>query len=143
MLANTISNKWSETTVKNEPTIELVVFDIDEVSFGIPIDKLDRIISNVHLDKDATLIQNVEIIDLHDRLTGISISNPTAIAIFTNDSQQLYGIPIDTVPTLICVPLDRIRTLPSEFRTTNPVGIASHIAMISNSTTALTIFILA
>ncbi|WP_373543622.1 hypothetical protein [Chamaesiphon sp.] len=87
MFANTISNKWSETTAKNEPTIELVVFDIDEVSFGIPIDKLDRIISNVHLDKDATLIQNVEIIDLHDRLTGISISNPTAIAIFTNAAQ--------------------------------------------------------
>ena len=86
MFANTISTKWSETTVKNEPTIELVVFDIDEVSFGIPI---------------------------------------------------------DTVPTLVCIPLDLIRTLPDDFRTTNPVGIASHIAMISNSTTALTIFILA
>jgi chemotaxis signal transduction protein len=142
MFANTISNKWSETTAKNEPTIELVVFDIGEVSFGIPIYKIDRIISNVHPDENPTLTQNFEIIDLHERLTGIPISNPTAIAIFTNATQQLCGIPIDTVPTLICVPLDRIRTLPSDFRTTNPLGIASHIAMVSTPT-ELTIFILA
>ena len=49
MFANTISSKWSETAAKNEPTIELVVFDIGEVIFGIPIDKIDRIISNVRI----------------------------------------------------------------------------------------------
>lgn len=142
MLLNTSSNKWIQIPEQVTLKIETIVFDLGEVSFGIPINKIDRIISNVHLDKNPTLTQNVEIIDLHDRLTGIPISNPTAIAIFTNDSQQLCGIPIDTVPTLICVPLDRIRTLPHNFRTTNPLGIASHIAMVSTPT-ELTIFILA
>jgi purine-binding chemotaxis protein CheW len=142
MLVNTSSNKWIQIPEQVTLKIETIVFDLGEVSFGIPINKIDRIISNVHLDKNSTLTQNVEIIDLHDRLTGIPISNPTAIAIFTNDSQQLCGIPIDTVPTLICVPLDRIRTLPHNFCTTNPLGIASHIAMVSTPT-ELTIFILA
>ena len=142
MFVNTSSNKWAETPEQVTLKIELIVFDIGEVSFGIPINQIDRIISNVHLAEDYALTQNVEIVDLHDRLTGIPISNPTAIAIFTNADRQLCGIPIDTVPTLICVPLDRIRTLPHNFRTTNPLGIASQIAMVSTPT-ALTIFILA
>jgi chemotaxis signal transduction protein len=142
MLTNTILNKWSETIEMIVPTIELIVFDIGDVSFGIPITKIDRIISNVHLDQDYTLTQNVEIVDLHDQLTGMAISSPTAIAIFTNAAQQLAGIPIDTVPILVTVPLDRIRIIPSEFRATNPLGIASHIAIISDPGTELTIFIL-
>jgi hypothetical protein len=142
MFANTVLNKWAESIEKAMPTIELIVFDIGEVSFGIPITKIDRIISNIHLGEDYTLTQHVEILDLYDRLFGVDISNPTAIAIYRGDGQQLYGIPIDTVPTLILVPLDRIRTLPSDFRTTNPLGIASHIAMISDLTTDSTIFVL-
>lgn len=142
MFVNTSSNTWEQTPEQVILKIELIVFDIGEVSFGIPIHQIDRIISNLHLDKNPTLTQNVEIIDLHARLTGISIPKPTAIAIFTNAAQQLCGIPIDTIPTLICIPLDRIRTLPHNFRTTNPLGIASHIAMVSTPA-ELTIFILA
>ncbi len=143
MFANIVSHQWSETAPKNKLTIELIVFEIDEVTFGIPIHKLDRIISNVHLDEDNPLIQQVEILDLHDRLTGVAIANPAAIVIFTGDNGQLLGIPIVTVPTLIDVPLDRIRTLPNEFRTHNAIAIASHVAMIADSNTASTILILA
>jgi hypothetical protein len=142
MLTNTVLNKWSEPTEQVVPTIELIVFDISDVSFGIPIAKIERIISNLHLAQDPTLTQDIEMLDLHDRLTGIAISSPTAIAIFRRNSHQLSGIPIDTIPTLVDVPLDRIRILSTEFRTTNPLGIATHIAMISNPITELTIFIL-
>jgi hypothetical protein len=143
MFAKIVSHQWFETTAKTDITLELIVFGIDEVSFGVPIHKLDRIISNIHLDEDYTLIQQVEILDLHDRLTGVAIANPTAIAIFTSDTGQLLGIPIATIPTLIDVPLDRIRTLPSEFRTNNAIGIASHVAIIYDSIATSTIFILA
>ena len=142
MFTNTISTKWAETIETPVPTIELIIFDIGEVSFGIPITKIDRIISNIHLDRDHTLTENVTILDLHDRLTDLAILNPTAIVIFTNERQQLIGIPINTVPTLLAVPLDLIRTIPSHFRLGNPLGIASHIAMISEPTREFTIFIL-
>ena len=143
MFTNTVSTKWAETIETPVPTIELIIFDIGEVSFGIPITKIDRIISNIHLDLDHTLTENVTILDLHDRLTDLAILNPTAIVIFTNEQQQLVGIPINTVPTLLAVPLDLIRTLPSEFRIGNPLGIASHIAIVPMSMTQITIFILA
>jgi chemotaxis signal transduction protein len=124
-------------------TIELVVFEIAEISFGIPMTKINRVISNIFLGEDYTLTQDVEIVDLYQRLTGIEIANFNAIAIFTGTDRQLYGIPIETVPILMTIPLDRIRTIPQDLRTKNPLGIASHIAMIANADLELTIFILA
>ncbi len=139
-MTNTISNKWSEITELIELSVELMVFNIGEVTFGIPISKIDRVIKNSQLDEDLKIGQNVEIFDLHQRLFGSSISNPTTIAIFSSD--KLYAIPIETAPTLTIVPLDRIRILPSELRTNSPLGIASHIAMPSIFDRELTIFIL-
>jgi chemotaxis signal transduction protein len=124
-------------------TIELVIFEIADVSFGVPMTKINRVISNVFLGEDYSLTQDVEIVDLHHRLTGIEISNFNAIVIFTGTDRQLYGIPIETVPSLLTIPFDRIRTIPQEIRTKNPLGIASHIAMIANADLELTIFILA
>jgi chemotaxis signal transduction protein len=140
MFTNTVSNKWVETAKKIEETIELIVFNLGEVSFGIPMTKIDRVVNKTNLDRDFNLSADVEILDLHDRLFGTSIVNSTAIIIFRGD--RLTGIPIDATPTLISVPLDRIRILPTEFRTNNSLGIASHIAMIATSTAELTIFIL-
>ena len=143
MFANTLSNKWPESNARVKSTIELIVFDIGEVSFGIPITKINRVISSIFIGEDFSLTQDVEILDLHHQLTGVSLSTPNAIAIFTGERQQLYGIPIDTVPTIVCVPLDRIRTLPTELRTNSSIGIASHVAMVSEPELELTIFILA
>jgi hypothetical protein len=140
MLKNTISNKWIETIDKAAETSELIIFDIGEVSFGIPMNKIDRVINKATFDENFQVGQDIEILDLHHRLFEISISNPTEMAIFKGD--KLYAIPIDTIPTLVEVPLDRIRIIPTEFRTNNPLGIASHIAMISTPTAELTIFIL-
>ncbi len=124
-------------------TIELVVFEIAAVSFGIPMSKINRVISNVFLGEDYTLTQDVEIIDLHYRLTGIEITNFNAIVIWTGTDRQLSGIPIETVPILMTIPLDRVRTIPQHLRTNNPLGIATHIAIISDVELELTIFIVA
>ncbi|MCY7367676.1 MAG: chemotaxis protein CheW [Chamaesiphon sp.] len=140
MFTNTISNKWTETPNKIEETIKLIVFNLGEVSFGIPMTKIDRVVNKTNLDRDLKINAGIEILDLHHRLFGTSIVNPTAMVIVTGD--RLAGIPIDTTPTLISIPLDQIRILPPEFRTNNPLGIASHIAMTSIGNSELTIFIL-
>jgi hypothetical protein len=140
MFANTVSTKWNEIAVPIELSVELIVFDIGTVTFGVPISKIDRVINNSQLDEDLKIGESVEILDLHQQLFGSSISNPTTIAIFNSD--KLYAIPIETAPTLTIVPLDRIRILPSELRPHNPLGIASHIAMFSLFDRELTIFIL-
>jgi hypothetical protein len=138
MFANIISNKWTETTKQVELTIELIVFDLGEITFGIPMSKIGRVINNL-TQADFQLDADLELLDLHHRLFGTSIIT-TAMVIFKSD--RSYCIPIDTSPTLKYIPLDRIRTLPAEFRATNPLGIASHVAMTSIDDRQLMIFIL-
>jgi hypothetical protein len=140
MFTNTVSNKWTETAKKVETTIELIVFNLGEVSFGIPMAKIDRILNETNLLRDFSLIAGIEILDLHHQLFGNSIANPTAMVIFRGD--KLVCLPIDTTPTLISVPLDQIRILPTEFRTNSSLSIASHIAMTAINDNKLTIFIL-
>ena len=140
MFTNTVSNKWTETAEKMEETIKLIIFNLGEVSFGILMTKIDRVVNKNNLDRDFKIDAGIEILDLHHRLFGTSSINPTTMVIFRGD--RLVGIPIDTTPTLISVPLNHIRILPDEFRTNNPLGIASHIAMTSIDDTELTIFIL-
>jgi chemotaxis signal transduction protein len=148
MFTNTVSNKWTETAKEIEATIELIVFNLGDVSFGIPMTKIDRVVNNTNLERlavcdsnqDFNLSSGIEILDLHDRLFGTSIVNPTTIVVLKGES--LVGIPIDTTPTLISVSLDRIRVLPDEFRTNSPLGIASHIAITAIGDNELTIFIL-
>jgi hypothetical protein len=140
MFTNTVSNKWTETAKKVEATIELIVFNLGEVSFGIPMTKIDRVVNKTNLDQDFNLSAGIDILDLHHRLFGTSIANPTAMVVLKGES--LVCIPIDTTPTLISVPLDRIRILPDEFRTSSPLGVASHIAMISSLNQESTIFII-
>jgi hypothetical protein len=138
MFANTISNKWTETTKQVELTIELIVFDLGEITMGIPMSKINRVINNLS-QVDFQLDTDLELLDLHQRLFETSVT-ATAMVIFKSD--RSYCIPIDTTPTLAYIPLDRVRTLPAEFRATNPLGIASHLAMTTIDDRELTIFIL-
>jgi hypothetical protein len=139
MFANTVSNKWTETTKQVELTIEFIIFDLGEISFGIPMSKIGRVINN--LDQAAfQLDPDIEFLDLHHRLFETSITHPTAMVIFKGD--RSYCIPIDTTPTLIAIPLDRVRILPAEFCTNNPLGIATHIAITAIDDRELTILIL-
>jgi hypothetical protein len=142
MFANTLSNKWVETRT-SIATLDLIVFEVDRVSFGIPMTKIDRIISSVFLGEDYSLTQNVDILDLHYHLTGESIVSPTSIVLWIGANQQLAAIPIETVPVMVSVPLDRIRTLPSDFRQQDLLGIASHVAMLTIENIESTVFILA
>jgi chemotaxis signal transduction protein len=142
MFANTVSNKWAETQT-TVTTLDLIVFEVDRVSFGIPMTKIARIISSGFLGEDYSLTQNVEILDLHDRLTGASLLNPTSIVLWIDSHQQIVAIPIDAVPLMIAVPLDRIRTLSSDVRQQSPIGIASHVAILTIEDIESTILILA
>lgn len=143
MFTNTISSKWTETAKQIEATIELIMFNLGDVSFGIPMTKIDRILNETNLLRDFSLIAGVEIFDLHHRLFSTSIADPTAMVIFRGD--KLVAIPIETTPVLISVSLDLIRILPAEFRDNSPLGIASYVAMMAindNDSTISTIFIL-
>lgn len=123
-------------------TIDSISFDIDGVWFGIPLSRIDRIVDVTNLRNDFSDLERVEPLDLHELLFGGNLAEPAAWTIYRDASNTLYGIPVDSVPTLVSIPFDRLRQLPTDFRATSSLGIASHIACITESDRELTVFML-
>ncbi len=132
----------SPTAIGVATSIELIIFKIEEVWFGIPLRSVERIVDITNVHHDFSALASVELLDLHERLFGITLAEPTAWTIFKDAAGNLSGIPVDPVPTLAVVPLDRIRQLHIDFRTTSPLGCASHVALITESDRELTVFML-
>jgi hypothetical protein len=127
-----ITTSWDEPTGTNTATVELLSFDIGPACFGLPISTVDRIVDLNKIDNDfSSLLTGAEILDLHHRLLGMSLSDPPIWIIVKSLNGRSNRIPTDILPTLIYVPLDRIRILPDDFRATSPLGIASHVAMVT------------
>jgi chemotaxis signal transduction protein len=122
--------------------IESVLFEIDTVWIAIPLSRVDRIVDITNIRNDFSDLGRVEPLDLHELLFGHHLAEPTAWTIYRDASNTTYGIPVDPVPTLIDIPCDRIRQLPPDFRTTSPLGIASHVALITEFDRELTVFML-
>ena len=137
------ATSWYQPTEIATPTIEFAIFEIAGVSFGLPISKIDRIIIHTSSGEASSRPPDIAILNLHHQIFGISaLADPAAYTIVWRDKQELCMIPVDTVPVLTAVIIDRIRTIPSDLRATNPLGIASHVAIISTPTGELTVFIL-
>jgi hypothetical protein len=123
---------WDRPTGTAIPIVELAIFDIGSACFGLPISTIDRVIDLSAGNHDfSSLLIDAEIIDLHHRLFGLSLADPHIWIMFNSLKGRLYRIPADTLPTLIPVPLDRIRILPDDVRSANPLGIASHVALVT------------
>ena len=140
--ANSVQQFSPALTISSAPPIELLVFHIEEVWFGLPLGRVERVVDITNTRNDFSALANVELLDLHDWLFGSKLIGPTAWMIFKDAVGTLYGIPVDPTPTLVVVPLDRIRQLPHHVRTTSPLRIASHVALVTEPTRALTVFIL-
>jgi purine-binding chemotaxis protein CheW len=133
---NPVKNLWNDSQVIDTATVELANFDIGIAYFGLPIFNIDRIVNLNNTNNNFnSQLAGVEILDLHHQLFGMSLSDPTTWIIIKNLDDRSYVIPTDTLPTLTYVSIDRIRILPDDFRTTNPLGIATHIAMVGERTT--------
>lgn len=158
MKKNLIDSKLSYTNpLKNHNTkslFKLVVFRIHSINFAFPIECVNKVINYTtvyssglndigiaHIDD-----QEIPIIDLHRRLfksSQITTSNPARfLLIAQNKMGEGFGIPVLKTPNLIEVSVTAIRTLPESFRQADTLGIASHVAVIPQENTSLTVFLL-
>ncbi|MFE1745807.1 chemotaxis protein CheW [Coleofasciculus sp. H7-2] len=136
------------------PAIKVLVFSIGSLNLGLRIESIYKVLNSTQIygsglngvgiahvgDREVTVL------DLQQRLFP---SNPTHenlqgayLIVIQNTESELYGISVETVPALIDVPLSTIRVLPESFRHANTLGIASHVAVISQPETSLTLFLL-
>ncbi|MBD1894133.1 chemotaxis protein CheW [Coleofasciculus sp. FACHB-129] len=136
------------------PAIKVLVFSIGSLNLGLRIESIYKVLNSTQIfgsglngvgiahvgDREVTVL------NLQQRLFSSNSTHETLqgayLIVLQNTESELYGIPVETVPALIDVPLSTIRVLPESFRHANTLGIASHVAVISQPETSLTLFLL-
>ncbi len=149
-----------ETTLDAAPTappLKVLVFSIGSLNLGLPIDAVYKVLNSTQIYNSGSNWvglahmgdREVTVLDLQRRLFPEIIADNSKfesgyLMVIQNNKSELFGIPVETVPALIEVPLSSIRVLPESFRHADALGIASHVAVISESEseTNLTLFLL-
>ncbi|MGL5939358.1 MAG: chemotaxis protein CheW [Waterburya sp.] len=151
----TIDSPINQLSANKNSVIKLLVFEIGKLTLALPILQVQKVIKNQpihgsglsHVNLTHLEDQEVAIVDLHQKLFKISqsqISSTTGYFIISkNITGEPLGIRVTNAPTLIDVPIAKIRLIPDSYRRADTLAIASHVAVIpQKNDTALTIFIL-
>lgn len=139
---------------KSQPFLKLLVFGIGKLNLALPIEFVSKIIDKIPVYSSGLNYMSVAhlgdheivVIDLYKRLFKTSITDETAkytyLVIARNNRGEELGIPLTQTPNLLSVPLDRIRALPESYRRSDTLEIASHVAVIPEQATSMTIFLI-
>ena len=152
-MSNLIVDSSFNTSAKTNSVLKLLVFEIGKLTLALPILQVQKVVKQnevhgsglSHVSLTHLAEQEVAIIDLHQKLFGVSLTQAEATGYFIitkNIAGEPLGIVVSKAPTLIDVPQERIRLLPDSFRRADTLSIASHVARIPQNGVTLTIFIL-
>ena len=134
--------------------LKLLIFNIGSLNLALPVEFVVKVVNytNIyssglnHLGMAHVGDREITIIDLHRRLfqtSQIPQSGEKAYFIVArNNRGEEFGILVTKTPSLIDVPSSQIRALPRSYRGADTLEIASHVAVIPEEDTSVTIFIL-
>lgn len=144
----------SSRTRQATSLLKLVVFSIGNLNLALRIELVYKVVNHTftygsglgavgitHLNEGE-----ITVVDLHQRLlktNSVSESKPNSyLVVVQNKIGELYGIPVAETPALIEVPLSMIRVLPESYRRADTLDIATHVAVIPQNETPMTVFLL-
>ncbi len=141
------------TANKNNVLIKLLVFEIGKLTLALPILQVQKVVrqSEVHGSglSHVSLThlgeREVAVVDLHQKLFKVSLPKTQSKGYFIiskNVMGEPLGILVSQSPSLIDVPLERIRLVPDSYRHADTLEIASHVTVIPQGDRTITIFIL-
>ncbi len=137
------------------PHIKALVLQIQDLRLAIPLDILVKVVrtpTNIfksgdkwmgmtQLDQDSLLI-----LDLYRKIYGTDNPNPVENLVIVRDRHdtidQLLGIPVSKLPTMTSFPANRLTPLSENYRNSDTLGIASHMATLNPDNNPETLFIL-
>ncbi len=136
------------------PFLKLVVFGIGSLNLALRIESVYKVLNHTsvyssglnHVGVAHVGDGEVTVVDLYRRFfksNQTSESNPSSyLVLVKNTTGELYGIPVADTPVLMEVPLSTIRVLPESYRRADTLEVASHVAVIHQEGTPLTVFLL-
>lgn len=135
-------------------SLKVIMFEMGDIKLALPIQSVAKVMpqttvygSGLHGVGIAHLgDREVTVVDLHKRLFQSSSIDDAAknnyLMIVRNRHDELYGIPVAVVPTLMEIALSCIRVLPESYRNADIFGFATHVAVIPAMETPMSIFLL-
>jgi chemotaxis signal transduction protein len=156
-MSNTILDLERQKTTNNQTdsVIKLLVFDLDKLTLALPVKQVQKVIKHSaiygsglsHVNLAHLGEVEVAVVDLHRKLFKVSqpeiLDGKGYFIISKSVIGEPLGIMVAQTPTLIDVPLERVRILPNSYRQADTLVIASHVAVIPQpEDKSLTIFIL-
>jgi chemotaxis signal transduction protein len=153
-MSNLIVNSGLNRSVPSDVSIKLLVFEIGKLTLALPILQVQKVVKQLevygsglsHVNLTHLPEQEIAIVDLHQKLFGVSLTQAEATGYFIickNIAGEPVGIIVSQAPTLIDVSLEQIRLLPDAYRRADTLEIASHVTVIPDQDVATkTIFIL-
>jgi chemotaxis signal transduction protein len=141
---------------KPSTPLRMMVFAIADYFFALPINVVLKVVNCPPLLLSSSLssielvhlgLHTITLLKLQQHLAPGQLqqqANTAQFLVVTQLVQQeLCAILVDAPPNLIEIPLSAIRTLPESYRQAHPLHkIASHIAVLPQEETSLSIFLL-
>jgi purine-binding chemotaxis protein CheW len=154
-MGNTVTNYQNPLqTVKHERTIKLLQFSVGSLQLSLPVDSVRKVLRHVPVHGSGTgafgiaHIEDTEVtvIDLHKRLFKVSQFAPAGqkgyLILARDSSGETLGIWVTETPTLLDVGVSRTRVLPESYRRSDTLAIASHVTVLQQGESSITVFLL-
>ena len=139
-----------QTTV-NTPTFRVLTTPFKNLHLALRMEGVHKVIRmpEVYKSGQKTLglaqfdNREVIIIDLHQQIYGCPNPEPEryVVVVQANDD-RFFGIPVNTLPTMLTIPEDSLKPLPPDYRQRDTLGIASHLISLEVGTEKQTMFLL-
>ncbi|HEY9728452.1 MAG TPA: chemotaxis protein CheW [Chroococcales cyanobacterium] len=149
------SSELSLQTRQATPYLKLIVFSLGNLNLALRIEAVYKVVNRTPVHSSGVGAVGVAhvgdgevtVVDLHRRFFNTSnLSSEFQLqgylVVVRSTTGELYGIPIADTPVLMEVPLSQIRLLPESYRRSDTLEVASHVAVIPQENSQLTIFLL-
>jgi purine-binding chemotaxis protein CheW len=145
--------KTTETSAST--TLRVVTFPVGKLTLSVPIQSVYRVLSQVpvygsgergvgiaHLEDYELTVFDLEY-QLFTQKNQEPIAAPTGSHIVVVQSEtEVLGLLVKQAPTLMNLPRDRVRVLPSSYRKADTLGFCSHVAVVEEGEETKTVFLL-
>ncbi len=136
------------------PQIKVLVLQIQDLKFAIPIEMLVKVMRTPMVFKSGDKWMGMSqledegllIVDLYRKIYGVDNPKPMENLVIVREVHEgvdrLLGLPVSLLPNLISVPSDSLKPLPEDYREYDSLGIASHMAILNPNDPADSLFFL-